>query len=420
MPVIARVKNLWRRLTGPFGRDVIVVSFSSFTVALPAALMTWGDHDLLRGLLTLVVGAVAVVALWWRRRFPIAVTLITGAACVGMSIFVPVCFALATLAVRRRDWTLAALTFFVALCLAAPFAWHRTWDYNQLIVGAFAAAAFALFGAYVGARRDLLFSLRERAEKAEQERELRADQARLSERGRIAREMHDVLAHKVSLIALHAGALEVNPARPPAEVEQAAGLIRLTARATLEDLRGVLGVLRSTDPNDAQPLAPQPTLADLERLVADSQAAGVAIELTADPMTDVPDLIGRTAYRVVQEALTNVHKHARGARTAVTVQRSADELTITVTNLRPVASGSLLPGSGAGLPGLTERVALAGGSLVAGPTEAGGWQVHAVLPCPGFTAPSTAAPSTVPLSTVALSTGTTPDASSFQPSGVVG
>jgi signal transduction histidine kinase len=198
--------------------------------------------------------------------------------------------------------------------------------------------------------------------------------------------MHDVLAHKVSLIALHAGGLEVNPAKDPTTVERAAGVIRETARQAMEDLREVLGVLSRDVSADGADLAPVPKAADLDRLVDASRNAGVTVDTEIALPPDLPESLGRTAYRIVQEALTNVHKHARGAATEVVVAGSAGQgLTVRVTNVRPIAAGSLLPGAGAGLVGLRERVGLAGGSLSAGPTRAGGWRLETWLPWPAST-----------------------------------
>jgi signal transduction histidine kinase len=195
--------------------------------------------------------------------------------------------------------------------------------------------------------------------------------------------MHDVLAHRVSLIALHAGALEVNPGVGPERVEEAAGLMRQTAVQALEELRSVLGVLREgTGPEDA--LAPPPQAVDIARLVASSREAGVDATLRRD-VPDLPDGLGRIAYHVVREALTNVHKHAPGAAAVVELTGGeADGLTITVDNSRPDrASRVALPGSGAGLVGLRERVRLAGGRLSSGPSPGGGWRVTAWVPWTG-------------------------------------
>jgi signal transduction histidine kinase len=192
--------------------------------------------------------------------------------------------------------------------------------------------------------------------------------------------MHDVLAHKVSLIALHAGALEVNPDAGAARVEEVSGVIRVTAGQALEELRAVLGLLRDGD-GAGDDLAPPPQLADIARLVESSRAAGLDVSYRAE-VAALPDGIARAAYRVVQEALTNVHKHAPGAPTAVTL--TGDEgtgVTVTVENGPPPAPAApALPGSGAGLVGLGERVRLLGGRLDAQPTDGGGWRLVAWIP----------------------------------------
>lgn len=325
----------------------------------------------------------AAAALWWRRSHPVAVTVVT--LLIGTVTGMPVAFflALLTLAIRRRDRVLAALTA-VSFVLDVARSLVTGGNLVGTVVGSvlFYTAVIA-FGGYVGARRDLIESLRERAETAEAERELRADQARLGERTRIAGEMHDVLAHKVSLIALHAGGLEVNPDAGAEQVERTAALVRTTAREALEDLRRVLGVLRTDESADGSDLAPPPQLSDIERLVAASRAAGVAITLRCDVDGTPPADVSRTAHRVVQESLTNVHKHARSAATDVRVRgRAGDGLAVEVANQVPVAAASLLPGAGLGLVGLAERVSLVGGRLDAGPTPDGGWRVAAHLPWP--------------------------------------
>jgi signal transduction histidine kinase len=146
----------------------------------------------------------------------------------------------------------------------------------------------------------------------------------------------------------------------------------------MEDLREVLGVLRGAQPGDE--LAPQPDLSHLPALLESSRAAGVAVSERIAVDGGVPAQVGRTVYRVVQEALTNAHKHSRGATIDVDVQRSGSAVTVVVTNVGPVSSEGLLPGSGYGLVGLQERVGVLGGTLRAGPTASGGWAVTATIP----------------------------------------
>lgn len=313
--------------------------------------------------------------------------------------------ALVSTAARVRDRRLVAVSAAALVALA----WGRSavpfLDLAELL--SFAVFTGAVFvglpvaaGAYLGTRRDLLVELRSRAERAETEQHLRAQKARVGERARIAQEMHDVLAHKISLVVLHAGALEVQAGASPAEVQRVAGLIRTTARQSMEELRGVLGVLRT----DAGPevdadvlvdrgagdaaLGPQPALADVARLVAASAEAGVRVRLQDNVGADeaVPSLVGRTAYRVVQEGLTNVHKHAVGAAVVVVLSGGPEAgLTVEVRNVPPVTGpgAPLVPGAGMGLEGLRERVRLAGGDLRAGTGEDGGFSLRADLPWPG-------------------------------------
>jgi signal transduction histidine kinase len=370
----------WWIRHAPRLRDFLYVGFSLLTVVLQSAT---GKGWTPKGWYMLAIGVIASIALLWRRRFPALVTVVTIVAQLTGQIFVPMGLALLTLSIRRRDVVLLALSLaaYSAYVVNTVATGGQVWV--TVFTAPFLVGTWIAIGAYVGARRDLMASLRDRAERAEAERELRSEQARLGERARIAQEMHDVLAHKVSLIALHAGGLEVNPTVGPDKVEDSAKLIRETARQAMEDLREVLGVLRSDVSVDGADLAPVPQAADLERLVADSRAAGVGVTGEFTLPDDVPVSVGRTVYRVVQESLTNVHKHARGAATNVYVHGAqGDGVTVRVTNVRPVAAGSLLPGAGAGLVGLRERVQLVGGRLTTGRTQEGGWQVEAWLPWP--------------------------------------
>jgi signal transduction histidine kinase len=236
-----------------------------------------------------------------------------------------------------------------------------------------------LLGLWIGIRRALIAHLRDEAERLEREQLLKAEQARAQERARIAREMHDVVAHRVGLMVLHAGALEVSLTDP--EAAQQAGLIRQTGRDALEELRHMVGVLRERE--DGAPLDPQPTLADLDRLAQQSRDAGMEVSVAVEgSRRRLPATVERTAYRLVQEALTNVHKHAASATTEVGVWYGRDRLEVTVRNHRPDGPRSrlTLAGGGHGLLGLRERVTLLGGTFQAGPRLDGGFEVCASLP----------------------------------------
>ncbi|MFA9270071.1 MAG: sensor histidine kinase [Baekduiaceae bacterium] len=324
----------------------------------------------------LIFGPLACLALWLRRRWPLGVAIALMPAVCLTTIGSPAGgIALFGVAVHRpaRIAVPVALGYIVA-CLASFALWPQPPEdplwvsivFLILVVGGVMA-----WGMYVRARRELVATLRERAERAEAEQAAMADRARADERTRIAREMHDVVAHRVSLIALHAGGLELRPEVPPEEVRRTAELIRRTARLAMEDLRGALGVLRASDATGGVPEAPQPTLADLPRLVEDSRSAGerVSLELDVPPDAWPPETVGRDAYRIVQEGLTNVHKHARGAATTVLVRGApGDGLALEVRNRLPVGQvAPTLPGAGTGLVGLRERVTLAGGEITHGP-----------------------------------------------------
>ncbi len=238
-------------------------------------------------------------------------------------------------------------------------------------------AGLVAWGFYLGARRDLVASLQERAEIAEQEQALRAAQARADERARIAREMHDVLAHRISLMSMHAGILAYREDLSPEETREIASIIQSNASDSLTELRVVLGTLRQ--PGQAPP-KPQPTLADLPSLVDDARASGARVTVT-DTVTSpgtLPVPTGRHAYRIIQEALTNARKHAVGAPVTLALSGGPEAgLTIVVAN--PLTADAGLPGAGLGLVGLAERVEVVGGNSSAG-VEAGRFVVRAWLP----------------------------------------
>ena len=244
-------------------------------------------------------------------------------------------------------------------------------------------AALLGWGQWNQARWALLHSLRERALRAENEQGRRVAEARTLERTKMAREMHDVLAHRLSLLATYAGALEYRPDSSPEKLAQAAGVIRTGVHQALDELREVISVLRDSEIEELPGGRPQPTFADLTALVAESRDAGTEIRY-AEAVTapdSLPPATGRTAYRVVQEGLTNARKHAAGRPVTLVVKgQPGGTLQIELTN--PRGNGvPLTPGSGIGLVGLTERVQLAGGTLDHG--EAGdGFRLHASLPWP--------------------------------------
>jgi len=242
------------------------------------------------------------------------------------------------------------------------------------------------WGMFIHARRQLVESLRERGRWVETEQRLRIEQARQLERTRIAREMHDVLGHRISLLSMHAGALEFRPDAPPEEIAKAAGIIRDSAHQALQDLREVIGVLRQ-DSAGVDGQRPQPRIEDLPALVEESRQAGANIhaDYRMADLEGVPTAIGRSAYRIVQEGLTNARKHAPDARVEVAVDGEAGAgLSVEVLSRPSVAGGrpSAIPGGGAGLVGLVERATLAGGHLEHGRTTDGNFLLRAWLPWP--------------------------------------
>ncbi len=338
------------------------------------------------------LGVLASLGLWLRRRWPVGLAVIIGLfAIYSVSASAVALIALFTVAVHRRLATAVlvaagyALTSFLTLLVRPDSSQPNWW---QGVLGVVCVVAVLALGMFVRARQQLALIERERAAS---EQELRVAQARQMERSRIAREMHDVLAHRLSLLSLQAGALELWPDAPPAEVARTAGAIRSNAHGALEDLREVIGVLRSTrvddDSADGEPERPQPTLADLPMLIDESRKAGMQVALACE-VTDlgaVPEAMGRTAYRIVQEGLTNARKHADHAEVSVAVRgAAADGLTVEIRNPWPEAAtpAKPIPGAGMGIIGLAERAALTGGRLEHGRTPAGEFRLWTWLPWP--------------------------------------
>jgi signal transduction histidine kinase len=338
----------------------------------------------------LLAGSAACAALWWRRRWPVQVAVLLALiGCFSDMASAAVLISLFTVAVHRRLPTLLVLA---ALNLAGFVVYtvlRPTEDLPYWVVlgfGVLLTSAVAAWGLFVRARRQLVLSLRDRALRAESEQLLRVEQARHTERTRIAREMHDVLAHRLSLLSMHAGALEFRPDAPAEEVARAAGVVRASARQALEDLREVIGVLRE-GPDGGSSTRPQPTLADVPALVEECRRAGVRVraEYRVPDLGSAPLATGRNAYRVVQEGLTNVRKHAPGTVADLRVEGGPGTgLTLEVRNPPPAGEEHAvpLPSAGTGLIGLLERVSLSGGSLEHGWTPDGEFRLLATLPWP--------------------------------------
>ncbi|MFD0805154.1 sensor histidine kinase [Nocardioides caeni] len=319
--------------------------------------------------LDLGVGILVLVLVGWRRRWPLAVALLAVLATPLSSLAAgAITLATVSMATRRRWWQIVvvgvlnlAMTWLYYL-LQPVSASDPTWLIALLTVAA--VSATLAWGMYIGSRRELLWTLRQRAETAEAERDLRATQARSTERARIAREMHDVLAHRISQISMHAGALTFRDDLSAEEMRSSVAVIQAKAHEALTDLREVLGVLRDAD--GAGPLTgPQPTYADLGALLADARAAGVTIAYddTLVGGDRLPDAVGRTVYRVVQEGITNAGKHAPAAALRVSVTGSPDD-GVTVKLRNALGFGpTRTPGAGLGLVGLAERAELRGGTL---------------------------------------------------------
>jgi signal transduction histidine kinase len=381
-----------RRRAG--GSTMAAVSGSALValgiVSIQAEWASFGRTPNAAVVVDIVGGVLSLVLLFGVRRAPVRVALVLSALLTVSSVATPAA-GTATLWVaerRRLPVAIGVAAAGVAGHLIRAF-WRPTPDRSMVLWAIVIAASYAAlvgWGAQRQARRALVASLEERARRAEEEQAHRIAEARRGERTKIAREMHDVLAHRLSLLAAYAGALEFRPDAPPEELARAGGVIRDGAHQALEELREVIGVLRE-DPADEERDRPQPTLADLPRLFDEARAAGTPVRLDdrlADPGT-VPDVLGRTVYRVVQEGLTNVRKHAPGQEATVLLGgRRGRNLIVVVTNRTAPAAAEpgRIPGSGSGLVGLRERVQLAGGRLDT-KSGHGRFRLWAVLPWPG-------------------------------------
>jgi signal transduction histidine kinase len=337
-----------------------------------------------RPLTGLVVGVVSVAALLVRRRWPfgtlVAILAIAVTSPVDAQFVLPLGVALYTIG-STRSWeaafagaALVVGTGFVYILAGGPGL-----AYEDLMATALACVVASGLGLYIGSKRSSVSALEERAARFDRERELLAERAVAEERVRIAQELHDVVAHDVSLIVVQAQALGATV--PDPRVTAATGAIAELGREAMAEMHRTLKLLRARDDDRAE-LAPQPGLGDLDGLVERSRAAGLRVELAVEgEPRPLPQSVDLSAFRIVQEALTNVVKHAGRAETRVMVGYRPDGLELTVRDSGdPTGAAGARTAGGHGLIGMRERAALFGGTLSAGPCDGHGFEVRASLP----------------------------------------
>ena len=326
----------------------------------------------------IVVAALSALSLLFARRHPAASAVLPVLTSSLFNRAFPGLFSVAHLASLGRTGPAVAAGAVIVLVRAARADSLVGWagaTGSQLLL----QVAVLSFGLWLHGRRALIRALHAQVENLRRERELRAEQARSAERARIAREMHDVVAHRVSLMVVHAGALERIAVKDPEKAAQSAKLMGEVGRQALNELREILGVLRMDDERQPEP----DSLAGLPRLVDQSRAAGMAVTLTVSgSRQDFTGDAEQTAYRVVQEGLTNAHKHAGGAQVSVLLAYAPNGVRVSVVNACPGGErgAAQLPSGGNGLVGMRERVIALGGTFSSGPEADGGFRVEAVLP----------------------------------------
>jgi len=328
----------------------------------------------------------ACCALALRRRLPLPVFLLALPTTLVSDAVFATLVALYTLACLTRHRLLPAIcALLLAACDITDWSWPSPEfadlsDSASLITVTYSlatAAAPVFLGQLVQTGRELSLRLAEITEAREHERRLLAQGVLAKERAQLAREMHDVVSHQVSLIAVRAGVLQVGSRDP--EAQEAGATIRRLSVQTLDELRYMVGVLRASGSRPAE-LTPQPSLADLQRLV---DTSGIDAELHTDLPDDLPPAVQRAVYRTVQEALTNVRKHAPGATATIRVHQEDGTVRATVTNTTPTRPALPLPGAHHGLVGLRQRAELLGGTVASGRTADGGYELRLRLPAQG-------------------------------------
>lgn len=417
LPHLGRRSYLWRLAL------CCVISFSS-------AINTWENLNHMLLLISIVAGTASYILIFYRRRWPFKIALILVLLSVvsplasGPAIWGAVSFAarrqirqiiilglvalasmLAALAIQPTAHPVIAVQTYdsdvapvtptipsppmlpstpgsaTPLTPTTPTVGHTEYEGVLTALGSAVLIGFILgIGMYIGSRRELFWTLSERARSAEEERDLRDAAARIAERSQIAREMHDVLAHRISRISMQAGAMIFREDLTTNDLRSQAQVIQEQSHAALNELREILGALRSDEYAPAS--TPYPTFSDIDSLITDSRATGMRIEYedAVDSAESLPEGLGRTAYRIVQESLTNVQKHAPDARVSVRIAGSPGEgLSLRITNPVGFASRTVPPGSSLGLVGLGERVAQHSGQFTHG-IEGSSFIVRAQLP----------------------------------------
>ncbi len=339
---------------------------------------TNGGHYVLPiAVVALVCGAALLVP---RLRWPVSPLLVTAATMWwGWPMLGLLAVVLFDLAVGRRAWVAVgcAVAALGANLLTGPST--SLWTPDRYGSALFLPLLAILVGLWLGNRRRLVQALASQVEHLRVESQLREEAARTAERSRIAAEMHDVLAHRLSLIALHTGVLTTRSDTMPAQITERLGLLRTTSTEALADLRDVLGALRDSDstPTDS---SLTPVMRDVRELVDEARAAGQHVRLTTDGLPEQAPTTHRLAvYRIVQEALTNARKHAAGAEVTVRVDYRDVATVVEITNT-PGTPHTAAVHSGYGLVGLRERVTALGGHLNVGPAGGGAWRLAARIP----------------------------------------
>ncbi|SDL15146.1 sensor histidine kinase [Tessaracoccus oleiagri] len=314
-----------------------------------------------------------LVAMRWRRRHPVTLTVALSVLMLPFpSLWLVSGWAYLSLATHLRTRATVLVGLLVVVCFTLGTVVESELPTPSDVAGAvvlsgISVVALGALGSYLGSRRREEAAIQARLELAERQQRLERENAKAEERNRIAREMHDVLAHKITLISLHAGALAYRDDLAPDEVRQAGETIRASAHDALAELRMILGQLRQTD--GGAPAKPQPTLADLPALVEGHREAGHQVVLDDRLEAEPLQTVSRHAYRIAQEALTNAARHAPGTPVEIVIAGGPEMgLSLRISNpLSLVAATS--PGAGLGLVGLEERVDLAGGHMTAGEVD---------------------------------------------------